>query len=257
VPRVTAPASGSSSPVSRRKSVRDNVAGGSDTIEVGDRRTHVLSYLEDFLFTPDRAQQPVSALSGGERNRLLLARLFTQPANLLVLDEPTNDLDAETLELLEDLLIGFEGTLLLVSHDRELLDNVVTSTLVLEGEGRVGDYVGGWSDWLRQRPAPPQAAAPGMSEKAKAAAAKPATKARAALSAKKLSYKEQRDLEQLPARIEQLETEQAELQQRLADPDLYRSGGSQVSAVQGRLDEIEIELGRDYERWEELEARQA
>jgi ATP-binding cassette subfamily F protein uup len=235
------------------RSVRDNVAGGSDTIEVGDRRTHVLSYLKDFLFTPDRAQQPVSALSGGERNRLLLARLFTRPANLLVLDEPTNDLDAETLELLEDLLIGFEGTLLLVSHDRELLDNVVTSTLVLEGEGRVGDYVGGWSDWLRQRPA----AAPAVAAKAKAAAAKPAIKARAALSAKKLSYKEQRDLEQLPARIEQLETEQAELQQRLADPDLYRSGGSEVSAVQGRLDEIEIELGRDYERWEELEARQA
>jgi ATP-binding cassette subfamily F protein uup len=239
------------------RSVRDNVAGGSDTIEVGDRRTHVLSYLKDFLFTPDRAQQPVSALSGGERNRLLLARLFTRPANLLVLDEPTNDLDAETLELLEDLLIGFEGTLLLVSHDRELLDNVVTSTLVLEGEGRVGDYVGGWSDWLRQRPAPPPAAAPAVAAKAKAAAAKPAIKARAALSAKKLSYKEQRDLEQLPARIEQLETEQAELQQRLADPDLYRSGGSEVSAVQGRLDEIEIELGRDYERWEELEARQA
>jgi ATP-binding cassette subfamily F protein uup len=239
------------------RSVRDNVAGGSDTIEVGDRRTHVLSYLKDFLFTPDRAQQPVSALSGGERNRLLLARLFTRPANLLVLDEPTNDLDAETLELLEDLLIGFEGTLLLVSHDRELLDNVVTSMLVLEGEGRVGDYVGGWSDWLRQRPAPPPAAAPAVAAKAKAAAAKPAIKARAALSAKKLSYKEQRDLEQLPARIEQLETEQAELQQRLADPDLYRSGGSEVSAVQGRLDEIEIELGRDYERWEELEARQA
>ncbi len=235
------------------RSVRDNVAGGSDTIEVADRRTHVLSYLKDFLFTPDRAQQPVSALSGGERNRLLLARLFTRPANLLVLDEPTNDLDAETLELLEDLLVGFEGTLLLVSHDRELLDNVVTSTLLLEGEGRVGDYVGGWSDWLRQRPNPPAVAAPVAVDKA---AAKPAAKQRPIPSAKKLSYKEQRDLEQLPARIERLETEQAELQQRLADPALYRDGGAEVGAVQDRMAEIETALARDYDRWEELEARQ-
>jgi ATP-binding cassette subfamily F protein uup len=131
--------------------VRDNVAGGSDRSRSAAAK-HVLSYLKDFLFTPDRAQQPVSALSGGERNRLLLAKLFTKPANLLVLDEPTNDLDAETLELLEELLQDFDGTLLLVSHDRDLLDNVVTSTLVLEGGAGIGDYVGGYSDWLRQRP---------------------------------------------------------------------------------------------------------
>uniref|UniRef100_UPI0007323E9A ATP-binding cassette domain-containing protein n=1 Tax=Thiohalocapsa sp. ML1 TaxID=1431688 RepID=UPI0007323E9A len=233
------------------RSVRDNVAGGSDTVEVGGRRTHVLSYLKDFLFTPDRAQQPVAALSGGERNRLLLARLFTKPANLLVLDEPTNDLDAETLELLEDLLAGFDGTLLLVSHDRELLDNVVTSTLVLEGEGRVHEYVGGWSDWLRQRASASPTADKRMPPTAKPAPAKP----QPAKPAKKLSYKDQRDLDELPARIEQQEAEQAALQQRLADPALYRGGGAELAAVQARLAELEAALGADYARWEALEAR--
>jgi ATP-binding cassette subfamily F protein uup len=238
------------------RSVRDNVAGGTDVVEVGGRRTHVLSYLKDFLFTPERAQQPVSALSGGERNRLLLARLFTQPANLLVLDEPTNDLDAETLELLEELLADFDGTLLLVSHDRELLDNVVTSTLVLEGEGRVREYVGGWSDWLRQRQAvlPPDDQSAGV--KPKVPSTQPAGKARSAKAAKKLSYKDQRDLEQLPARIEQMEAEQTALQQQLADPALYREGGTEVTAVQGRLAELEVALEADYARWEELESRQ-
>jgi ATP-binding cassette subfamily F protein uup len=238
------------------RSVRDNVAGGSDMVEVGGRRTHVLSYLKDFLFTPDRAQQPVSALSGGERNRLLLARLFTRPANLLVLDEPTNDLDAETLELLEELLVGFDGTLLLVSHDRELLDNVVTSTLVLEGGGKVGDYIGGWSDWLRQRrSAPPAVDHSGA--RVEREAAKPATTpARPRQTVKKLSYKDQRELAELPARLEQLEAEQAALQQRLADPALYRGGGDEVTAVQARLAALETELAADYARWEELEARQ-
>ena len=231
------------------RSVRDNVAGGSDQVEVGGASKHVLSYLKDFLFTPDRAQQPVSALSGGERNRLLLARLFTQPANLLVLDEPTNDLDAETLELLEELLLGFDGTLLLVSHDRDLLDNVVTSTLVLEGGGRVGDYVGGYSDWLRQRPEPlvdKKASAKGQPKPAAAKSSKSSPVV-------KLSYKDQRELEQLPKRIEDLEQEQAALHQRMADPALYQGNGSEVAAAQARLVEVEAELTRSYARWEALE----
>ncbi|MBK1631360.1 ABC transporter ATP-binding protein [Thiohalocapsa halophila] len=238
------------------RSVRDNVAGGSDMVEAGGRRIHVLSYLKDFLFAPERAQQPVSALSGGERNRLLLARLFTQPANLLVMDEPTNDLDVETLELLEEMLAAFDGTLLLVSHDRELLDNVVTSSLVLEGEGRVREYVGGWSDWLRQRPAAPAVQPAGASQAAKPAGARKPAAAAAPATPKKLSYKDQRELSELPARIEQLEAEQTELQQRLADPALYRDGGAEVTAVQGRLAELEDQLAADYARWEDLEARQ-
>jgi ATP-binding cassette subfamily F protein uup len=233
------------------KSVRDNLAGGSDKVEIGGTTKHVLSYLKDFLFTPDRAQQPVSALSGGERNRLLLARLFTQPANLLVLDEPTNDLDAETLELLEELLQDFDGTLLLVSHDRDLLDNVVTSSLVLEGNGRIGEYVGGYSDWLRQRPQPEPPAPP---DKAKPAGPDAAERPRK--TAGKLSYKDQRALDQLPARIEALETEQAALHARLADPALYQGDGSQVAAVKTRMDALEAELADCYQRWEDLEARQ-
>ena len=234
------------------KSVRDNLAGGSDKVEIGGTSKHVLSYLRDFLFTPDRAQQPVSALSGGERNRLLLARLFTQPANLLVLDEPTNDLDAETLELLEELLQDFDGTLLLVSHDRDLLDNVVTSSLVLEGDGRIGEYVGGYSDWLRQRPLSEPAAGP---EKAKPA--KPDAAERPRKPAAKLSYKDQRSLEELPAQIEALETEQTALHARLADPALYQGDGSQVAAAKVRMDALEAELADCYQRWEDLEARQA
>jgi ATP-binding cassette subfamily F protein uup len=237
------------------RSVRDNVAGGSDMVEVGGRRTHVLSYLKDFLFTPDRAQQPVSALSGGERNRLLLARLFTRPANLLVLDEPTNDLDAETLELLEELLVDFDGTLLLVTHDRELLDNVVTSTLVLEGGGRVSEYVGGWSDWLRQRRASTPAGG-ATATGAEPEAPKRAAAARPRQTPKKLSYKDQRELDELPARLERLEAEQTQLQERLADPALYRTGGDGVTAVQARLATLETELAAAYARWEDLESRQ-
>ncbi len=229
------------------RSVRDNVAGGSDRIDVGGGSRHVLSYLKDFLFTADRAQQPVSALSGGERNRLMLAKLFTQPANLLVLDEPTNDLDAETLELLEDLLLGFDGTLLLVSHDRDLLDHVVTSTLVLEGQGHVGDYVGGYSDWLRQRLPPPEST-PQTARPAEKAPGKP----RGVVN--KLSYKDQRELEQLPLRIETLEAEQETLQRRMADPALYQGDGAEVSATKARLDAIDGELATLYARWEALEA---
>ncbi|MBK1702565.1 ATP-binding cassette domain-containing protein [Thiococcus pfennigii] len=232
-------------------SVLDNVAGGSDRVTIDGQGRHILSYLKDFLFTPERARQPVKALSGGERNRLLLAKLFAQPANLLVMDEPTNDLDAETLELLEELLAEFQGTLLLVSHDRALLDNLVTSTLVLEGGGRVVEYVGGYSDWLRQRPE--AAAAPG--ETAPAARPKAEPKRTPARAAKRLSYKESRELEALPARIEALETEQGTLHARLGEPDLYQQGGEAVTALQARLAEIEAELAEAYRRWEDLEAR--
>jgi ATP-binding cassette subfamily F protein uup len=238
------------------RSVIDNVAGGSDKVEVGGRSLHVLSYLKDFLFAPDRARQPVSALSGGERNRLLLAKLFTQPANLLVLDEPTNDLDAETLELLEELLNDFDGTLLLVSHDRDLLDNVVTSSLVLEGQGWVREYVGGYSDWLRQRPAPPTTADPATSTDRSRAAAQKRSERGPSKAPRKLSYKDQRALEALPQQIESLESEVEALHARLADPELYRGPASELTATQARLAEIESELAQCYERWELLEAAQ-
>ena len=247
-------------------SVRDNVAGGSDKIEVGGRSLHVLSYLKDFLFAPDRAQQPVSALSGGERNRLLLAKLFTQPANLLVLDEPTNDLDAETLDLLEDLLGEFDGTLLLVSHDRDLLDNVVTSSLVLEGGGRVEEYVGGYSDWLRQRDQSSPASAPraqslqrqnkpDAQQQGQAQRAGRASTPRGKASGK-LSYKDQRALEQLPQQIEALETEIEQLHARLGDPALYHGAPHEVTETQDRLALVEAELAGCYQRWEALEAAQ-
>ena len=246
------------------RTVRDNVAGGSDKIEVGGRGLHVISYLKDFLFAADRVQQPVSALSGGERNRLLLAKLFTQPANLLVLDEPTNDLDAETLDLLEELLNEFDGTLLLVSHDRDLLDNVVTSSLVLEGDGRVREYVGGYSDWQRQRGNRPELTAAPEARAASTPASKPGSRqaGQGSKSAKpgkpgrpgKLSYKDQRALEQLPQRIEALEAEVEQIHARLADPALYQGQPSEVSGIQARLAEVEAELQTCYERWEALEA---
>ncbi len=233
------------------KSVQDNVAGGSDKVDVGGSSRHVLSYLKDFLFSPERARQPVSALSGGERNRLLLAKLFTRPANLLVLDEPTNDLDAETLELLEELLLDFQGTILLVSHDRALLDNVVTGTLVLEGEGRGQDYVGGYTDWLRQRDAAVLTQAQAQPTQIAQPKAAPAPPRKAAT---KLSFKEERELAALPGRIEALETEQGALHARLADPGLYQQGGEAVAGTQGRLAAVEAELAEVYARWEALEA---
>jgi ABC transport system ATP-binding/permease protein len=239
------------------KSVQDNVAGGADKVEVGGKARHVLSYLKDFLFTPERARQPVCALSGGERNRLLLAKLFTRPANLLVLDEPTNDLDAETLELLEELLLDFQGTILLVSHDRALLDNVVTSTLALEGEGRVREYVGGYSDWLRQRDA--AGAVQAQTQPTPAAASQPGAGGSGAgrRPAARLGFKEERELASLPGRIEALEAEQGELHARLADPGLYQQGGEAVAAAQGRLAAVEAELAEVYARWEALEAVKA
>ncbi len=236
------------------RSVQDNVAGGSDQVTVDGQSRHVLSYLRDFLFSPERARQPVKALSGGERNRLLLARLFTRPANLLVLDEPTNDLDTETLELLEDLLVGFAGTVLLVSHDRSLLDNVATSSLVFEGDGLVRDYVGGYTDWLRQRPAQPAAPTPPT---AAPVTVPTAAAGEARRTATRLSFKENRELAELPARIEALEAEQETLHARLADPALYQTADAAalVGAARAREAALAAELAAAYGRWEALEAR--
>ncbi|MCW9057513.1 MAG: ATP-binding cassette domain-containing protein [Gammaproteobacteria bacterium] len=227
------------------KSVLDNLAGGREKITVNGADRHVISYLQDFLFAPERARTPVKALSGGERNRLLLARLFAKPSNLLVLDEPTNDLDAETLDLLEERLLDYQGTLLLVSHDRAFLDQVVTGSLVFEGQGQVREYVGGYSDWLRQRVT---AAPPAISRPAAKAGPTPTP----ASKPRKRSYKEQRELEELPKRIEALEAEQETLHARLADPTLYQEG-AQAGGVQARLAELETELQQAYARWDALE----
>ena len=229
------------------KSVRDNVRDGADTIEINGARRHIIGYLEDFLFTPEQAAGPVSRLSGGERNRLLLARLMTKPSNVLVMDEPTNDLDIETLELLEQLLAEYPGTLLLVSHDREFLNNVVSSTLVIGGEGRVKEYAGGYDDWLRQRPAKPAAEKPEpLKEKPKPAAAKKRPR--------RLSYAEQRELEGLPDRIEALEAQVAEVHQAMADPAYYRQDPAEIVKTNARLRSLDDELAEAYCRWEMLEA---
>ena len=252
------------------KSVFDNVAEGREFIEVAGQRRHVLGWLQEFLFTPERVRTPVKALSGGERNRLLLARLFAQPANLIVMDEPTNDLDLETLELLEALLVEFPGTLLVASHDRAFLDNVVTSVLAFEGDGRVQEYVGGYSDWQRQARRATARAAEGARSAASAKAGGPdksssspraiangagATLATAKPRAK-LSYKEQRELEAAPARIEALEREQEALSARLSEPAFYRSDAQEQAQVQARLAALPGELEAAYRRWEELEGRQ-
>jgi ATP-binding cassette subfamily F protein uup len=233
--------------------VMDSVAEGSTRVTVGGRSRHVAGYLRDFLFPPERLQSPVSTLSGGERNRLLLARLFAKPANLLVLDEPTNDLDVETLELLEELLMDFEGTLLLVSHDRAFLDNVVTSTLVFEGQGRIGEYVGGYTDWLRQRrtPMPDTGGDQPKSKQGEIQTTPPA--AGNGSRPRKLSYKDQRELDGLPARIESLEQEQSELQAVTSDPGFYRQEPDTITATLARLDSVAAELEACYTRWEELE----
>ena len=225
----------------------ENVAEGRESVTINGRQKHVIGYLQDFLFTPERARAPITRLSGGERNRLLLARLFAQPSNLLVMDEPTNDLDVETLELLEELLADYPGTLLLVSHDRDFLDNVVTSTLVMEGNGRVGEYVGGYSDWERQRPVP--VASP---------AAKPAPVPvkpvpPPASGKRKPSFKEARELEQLPARIEALEARIAALTAAMAEPAYYQRDGAVIARDNEALAAAQAELDAAYLRWEELE----
>jgi len=230
----------------------ENVAEGRESVTINGRQRHVIGYLQDFLFTPERARAPITRLSGGERNRLLLARLFAQPSNLLVMDEPTNDLDVETLELLEELLGDYSGTLLLVSHDRDFLDNVVTSTLVMEGEGRVGEYVGGYSDWLRQRPSAP--AVPAGTAPAKPASAVPTPVATAASAGKrKLSYKESRELEQLPNRIETLESQVAALAEAMNDQAFYQRGSDAINAHNAELASTQAELDAAYARWAELD----
>lgn len=230
------------------KSVQENVGEGNDTLIINGQSRHIIGYLQDFLFSPERARSPVSILSGGERNRLLLAKLFTKPSNILVMDEPTNDLDAETLDLLEDLLQEYPGTLLLVSHDREFLNNVVSSTLVLTGNGIVRDYVGGYDDWLSQAASETAAAAPPA---AKTAQEKPK---RQMERSRKLSFKEERELEALPERIAALEEEQAGLHDRLSDPDFYKNAGSETAVINARLAELEQELESAFLRWDELES---
>jgi ATP-binding cassette subfamily F protein uup len=234
------------------RSVFDSVADGADFIDVGGARKHVLGYLQEFLFSPDRARSPVRALSGGERNRLLLARLFTRPFNFLVLDEPTNDLDIETLDLLEEILLQFSGTLLVVSHDRAFLDNVVTSTLVFEGDGHVGEYAGGYTDWVRQRDTAARATAAASASThspSKHVAAQPV---RSATRKRRLSYKEKSELESLPDEIDAREKERERIYASLADPSFLRDGPA-VAEAKARLDALEREVAEMMRRWEELE----
>ncbi len=225
----------------------ENVAEGRESVTINGKPKHVIGYLQDFLFTPERARAPITRLSGGERNRLLLAKLFAQPSNLLVMDEPTNDLDVETLELLEELLADYPGTLLLVSHDRDFLDNVVTSTLVMEGDGQVGEYVGGYSDWLRQR------ATPGAAVASKATLAVVPTTATAARA--KLSFKDQRELEALPARIERLEADVAGFGARMHEPDFFQRDAAAINADNAAMASLQADLDAAYQRWEQLEGR--
>ena len=235
------------------KSLGQNVAGDAETVTFQGRPVHIHTYLKDFLFPSDRIRMPAKMLSGGERNRLLLARLFLQPANVLVLDEPTNDLDAETLELLEELLVGYEGTLMVVSHDRAFLDNVVTSTYVFEGEGRITEYTGGYEDWVNQRRvldrivSMPVASTPVMD----------APKSGKTEKGRKFLNREQKELDELPARLEELEAKQSELSERLADPALYQSKGGEFQKVEGELHQLHQTIEKTMARWEELEALRA
>jgi len=238
------------------KSVAETVCPASDWIDVGGARRHVIGYLGDFLFPPQRAESPVKMLSGGERNRLLLARLFARPANVLVLDEPTNDLDIESLELLESTLQDYPGTVLLVSHDRRFLDEVVTQTLAAEGDGAWREYVGGYSEWLEQRPAPRPSPQPSPDPRAGAASARPeSVRAPPTKPAAKLSYRETRELEQLPVRIEALENEQQELTARMSAADYHAQGPERMRADRLRGEAIEHELDAAFARWAELDAR--
>ena len=232
------------------KTVQENVGDGYDTVNVGGKSQHVIGYLQNFLFSPERARTEVKFLSGGERNRILLAKLFAKTANTIVLDEPTNDLDAETLELLEERLVEFNGTVLLVSHDREFLNNVVTSTIVFE-PGGVREYVGGYDDWVRQRPkeAEPQKPTKPKKQKPKSSAKPDEAKP----EKRKLSYKDQRELDMLPGKIEELETNIAALHEEMAKPDFYQRPGEELAAAQDKLKSLQTELDAAFERWAELE----
>jgi ATP-binding cassette subfamily F protein uup len=227
------------------KTLQQNVAENGEMVVVNGKPRHVIGYLQDFLFSPDQVRGHITALSGGERNRLLMAKLFTRPSNVLVLDEPTNDLDAETLELLEAMLIDYAGTVLIVSHDRTFLNNAVISTLVFEGEGRVEEYVGGYDDWLRQRPQEEESA-PGMRQKKM-------RPRRVAAGPRKLTFKEKNELKQLPDIIEDLEEQKRNLFTTMADPALYKTSGAEVVQLQASLDELERDLEKAYTRWELLE----
>jgi ATP-binding cassette subfamily F protein uup len=233
------------------KSVKDNVSEGSDHVDVNGQRRHIYSYLQDFLFSPERARTPVKALSGGERNRILLAKLLLKPSNLIVMDEPTNDLDMVTLELLEEMLGGYKGTLLLISHDRAFMDNVVTSTWVFDGKGNIDEYVGGYQDYLEQRP--DQTVVDQKSAVKKAMAKAEAEAAPAPVKKVKLSYKDQRALEQLPAEMEALEKEQAEINAQLTDGSLFVTDSDKALKLSNRLSEIDELLLEKLERWEELD----
>jgi ATP-binding cassette subfamily F protein uup len=231
------------------RSVADSVNDGNTTVVFGGQPRHVLGYLADFLFPRERAVSPVKSLSGGERNRLMLARLFARPANVLVLDEPTNDLDIETLELLEELIANFDGTVLLVSHDRAFLDNIVTSTLAFEGEGRVSEYVGGWGDYLRQRP-------PDVRKREAPTPAVSSTRHKARSDGRRrLSFNEQREFDALPAQIELLEEEQRRLKEESESPEFYKAGADHIRAVLARIDSVATEHDAALARWLELEER--
>jgi ABC transport system ATP-binding/permease protein len=236
------------------KSVQDNVGDGYDTVTMGGKRRHIIGYLEEFLFSPDRSRTLVRFLSGGECNRVLLAKLFAKPANLIVLDEPTNDLDAETLEMLEERLVQFQGTVLVVSHDRAFLDNVVASTIVFEGD-TVKEYVGGYSDWLRQRAATQADAEPRRPTAAAKPSVAPAEKPPSAPARRKRSFKEQQELLSLPKAIERLEADLSGLHQEMAQADFYRKPGEEIARSQAQLKQWEADLKDAYERWEALEGQ--
>jgi ABC transport system ATP-binding/permease protein len=247
------------------QTAEDNVGRGKSSVTVGGKTRHIIGYLQDFLFTPEQARSPIRYFSGGQRNRLLLARLFASPANLLVLDEPTNDLDSETLEMLEERIVAYEGTVLLVSHDRAFLNNVVSSTLVFEGE-TLREYVGGYDDWVRQRSAAPDAAEPSkramktlapMSGPGSAGSSSEVKATLPGSKAKRLSYKERRELEQLPATIEQLEAKVAALHAELADPEFYKQSSAHIAARSAAAREMDAKLAAAYQRWEALEAEAA
>jgi ATP-binding cassette subfamily F protein uup len=235
------------------KNLIDNVCGGQDFIEIGGRRRHAISYLGDFLFSPDRVRMPVKALSGGEQNRAVLARLFSKSANMLVLDEPTNDLDIETLELLEEILLDFEGTVLLVSHDRAFMDNVITSLIVLDGQGNVNEYVGGYSDWVARGGSLSGASAlASKAEKPTRVSSAPAH-SQPTVKKQKLSYKDQRELSGLPEKIEELEIRQTKLSAQMSEPGFYQSDKETIQRVSMELSEVQALLETAFSRWDELE----
>ncbi|PCH58323.1 MAG: ABC transporter ATP-binding protein, partial [SAR86 cluster bacterium] len=244
------------------KNLIDNVCGGQEFIDIDGKRRHAISYLGDFLFSPDRVRTPAKALSGGEQNRAILAKVFSKPANILVLDEPTNDLDIETLELLEEILMNFKGTVLLVSHDRKFMDNVITSLMVFEGNGEINEYVGGYGDWVSKggnlADLPSEEVATAVKQDngmqgAEKTASKAAIKTVTA-KPKKLSYKDQRELEALPEKIEELEVTQTELEQEISKPEFYQGDSKLREQTIKQMSDIQSQLEKHYQRWDELEA---